>query len=68
MLDENGFETLDATKPSDVIFQELQSHIVNHGLQKVGTSLETNGAVVPLDQTGSAAQQKKPKSASQRKH
>ncbi len=51
-----------------VIFQELQSHIVNHGLQKVGTSLETNGAPVPLDHTGSAAQQKNPKSAPQRKH
>src|SRR5713101_8740638 len=49
MATKYGFETLDATKPSDVIFQELESHSVNHGLQKVGTSLETNGAVVPLD-------------------
>src|SRR5712692_5752416 len=68
MATKYGFATLDAAKPSDVIFQELQSQIVRLGLQKVGTSLETNGAVVPLDHTGSAAQQNPPKSASQRKH
>lgn len=67
MATKYGFETLDATKSSDVIFQELQSQIVNLGLQKIGTRLQTNGALISSDQAGSAAPQRRPKSAPQRK-
>jgi len=62
-----GFITLDATKPADIVFQELQGHIVNLGLQQVGATLQTNGAVTSGRHSGSATRQNKTNSATHRK-
>jgi dTMP kinase len=53
-----GFVTLDANKPVDLIFAELQSQIATLELQKVETILPTNGVVAPRARPGSRTRRK----------
>src|SRR6185369_6712196 len=53
-----GFVTLDANKPVDLIFAELQSQIATLKLQKVETILPTNRVVAPRARPGSRTRRK----------
>jgi dTMP kinase len=46
-----GFVTLEASKPADFIFTELQKQIATLGLPKVEAGLPTNEIMAPLDHT-----------------
>lgn len=46
-----GFVTLDASKPADFIFAELQGQIATLGLPKIEAGLPTNKIMAPLDHT-----------------
>src|SRR5215471_399820 len=46
-----GFVTLDASKPADLIFAELQRQIATLGLPKVEARLPTNGVMASLNST-----------------
>jgi dTMP kinase len=51
-----GFVTLDASKPMDLIFAELQSRIATLGLPKVEAGPPTDEIVAPLDHSSPPAQ------------
>jgi dTMP kinase len=63
-----GFVALDASKPADLIFVELQRQIATLGLPKVEARLPTNGVALPLDHPGPPTRQKRINPARQRKH
>jgi|RhiMetdeSRZDD1v2_1073273.scaffolds.fasta_scaffold310609_2 dTMP kinase len=63
-----GFVTLDASKPADLIFGELQSHIATLRLPAVKTGLLTNGGVTPLGHPSPSARQKRSSPVRQRRH
>jgi dTMP kinase len=54
-----GFVTLDASKPVDLIFAELQRQIATLGLPTVATGLPTNDTVAPVDHPSPPLQQKR---------
>ncbi|MBI3797263.1 MAG: thymidylate kinase [Deltaproteobacteria bacterium] len=63
-----GFVTLDASKPADMIFAELQRQIATLGLPTVEARLLTNGDVIPLDHPGLTARQKRTNSVRRPEH
>ena len=68
MATQYGFVTLDASRPADLIFEELQHQIATLGLQKVEARLLASEVVTPLGHPAPPALQKRSRAVRSRKH